>query len=475
MMVGPGICGEVAQMENLGDIKIGQRVQCNGHRGTVKYVGEVPPTKGIWLGIDWDDSSRGRHDGSHEGHKYFKTRHPTSGSFVRPEKVNFGQSCMAAIRSRYGGVENAGIDEDNWAVVQKQINARFLEMVGLDKISKIQSDNRLMLPENPIELQDAFRSLEHLIAGLLEYTWSEMMTCATMWPHIKSLQVPYNHFVVLEPSPSNVLSQLKFLDLDGNPIDSWAEINKLGKLPCLETLNVSNTGLTDIYFPTEKPDQKTDLFQALRKLCITENKISKWQSICELDKLKQLENLKIMENPLMEVENRATNRQLIIARIESLKKLNGVDVTADERRGAEYDYLKRYGKVWLELVKTQDEEQLRNFMKEHSRYPYLIQKYGAPDEGEFKVLSTTLKSKMISVELFSPNHETKRYKKMLPRSMLVQKLFGLVQKMFDTGNEFPKLTYISSKKPGVEIPLDNELKTLDFYSVEDGDQISVRW
>ncbi|XP_066992591.1 tubulin-specific chaperone E isoform X4 [Anabrus simplex] len=451
MMVGPGICGEVAQMENLGDIKIGQRVQCNGHRGTVKYVGEVPPTKGIWLGIDWDDSSRGRHDGSHEGHKYFKTRHPTSGSFVRPEKVNFGQSCMAAIRSRYGGVENAGIDEDNWAVVQKQINARFLEMVGLDKISKIQSefgklkrvilddygvngagspgelqthcplieeldlsrnllsswesvadiaiqlpklrllnisDNRLMLPENPIELQDAFRSLEHLIAGLLEYTWSEMMTCATMWPHIKSLQ---------------------------------------------------------------------------------------WQSICELDKLKQLENLKIMENPLMEVENRATNRQLIIARIESLKKLNGVDVTADERRGAEYDYLKRYGKVWLELVKTQDEEQLRNFMKEHSRYPYLIQKYGAPDEGEFKVLSTTLKSKMISVELFSPNHETKRYKKMLPRSMLVQKLFGLVQKMFDTGNEFPKLTYISSKKPGVEIPLDNELKTLDFYSVEDGDQISVRW
>ncbi|XP_066992590.1 tubulin-specific chaperone E isoform X3 [Anabrus simplex] len=473
MMVGPGICGEVAQMENLGDIKIGQRVQCNGHRGTVKYVGEVPPTKGIWLGIDWDDSSRGRHDGSHEGHKYFKTSE--FGKLKRVILDDYGVNGAGSpgeLQTHCPLIEELDLSRNllsSWeSVADIAIQLPKLRLLNI-------SDNRLMLPENPIELQDAFRSLEHLIAGLLEYTWSEMMTCATMWPHIKSLQVPYNHFVVLEPSPSNVLSQLKFLDLDGNPIDSWAEINKLGKLPCLETLNVSNTGLTDIYFPTEKPDQKTDLFQALRKLCITENKISKWQSICELDKLKQLENLKIMENPLMEVENRATNRQLIIARIESLKKLNGVDVTADERRGAEYDYLKRYGKVWLELVKTQDEEQLRNFMKEHSRYPYLIQKYGAPDEGEFKVLSTTLKSKMISVELFSPNHETKRYKKMLPRSMLVQKLFGLVQKMFDTGNEFPKLTYISSKKPGVEIPLDNELKTLDFYSVEDGDQISVRW
>lgn len=53
---------------------IGERVECDGHRGTVLFVGEVPPTKGSWLGVEWDDSTRGRHSGSHEGTQYFVTK-----------------------------------------------------------------------------------------------------------------------------------------------------------------------------------------------------------------------------------------------------------------------------------------------------------------------------------------------------------------------------------------------------------------
>ena len=55
-------------------LQVGQRVECSGYYGTVGYVGEVPPTKGTWLGVDWDDPSRGKHDGSHEGVTYFNTR-----------------------------------------------------------------------------------------------------------------------------------------------------------------------------------------------------------------------------------------------------------------------------------------------------------------------------------------------------------------------------------------------------------------
>lgn len=39
------------------------------------FVGEVPPTKGTWLGVEWDDPSRGKHCGFHEGIQYFKTRY----------------------------------------------------------------------------------------------------------------------------------------------------------------------------------------------------------------------------------------------------------------------------------------------------------------------------------------------------------------------------------------------------------------
>ena len=33
----------------------------------VYFVGE-------WYGIDWDDPDRGKHDGTHEGIKYFECR-----------------------------------------------------------------------------------------------------------------------------------------------------------------------------------------------------------------------------------------------------------------------------------------------------------------------------------------------------------------------------------------------------------------
>lgn len=52
---------------------IGSRIVCEGHCGTLKYVGPVGHTIGLWLGIDWDDSSRGKHGGTYEEVEYFKT------------------------------------------------------------------------------------------------------------------------------------------------------------------------------------------------------------------------------------------------------------------------------------------------------------------------------------------------------------------------------------------------------------------
>ena len=39
-------------------------------RGTVRYVGEVAGTKGQWIGVEWDDEGRGRHDGTHDGKRF---------------------------------------------------------------------------------------------------------------------------------------------------------------------------------------------------------------------------------------------------------------------------------------------------------------------------------------------------------------------------------------------------------------------
>ena len=50
---------------------VGQRVSYSGELCTIRYVGEVTGTKGKWLGVEWDDPTRGKHDGEAGGQRYF--------------------------------------------------------------------------------------------------------------------------------------------------------------------------------------------------------------------------------------------------------------------------------------------------------------------------------------------------------------------------------------------------------------------
>lgn len=53
---------------------IGQRFSLKSQTCTVRYVGQVADKQGQWLGVEWDDASRGKHDGTHIGVSYFKCR-----------------------------------------------------------------------------------------------------------------------------------------------------------------------------------------------------------------------------------------------------------------------------------------------------------------------------------------------------------------------------------------------------------------
>ena len=53
---------------------VGQRLSLKKQTCTVRYVGQVADKQGQWLGVEWDDASRGKHDGTHEGVSYFRCR-----------------------------------------------------------------------------------------------------------------------------------------------------------------------------------------------------------------------------------------------------------------------------------------------------------------------------------------------------------------------------------------------------------------
>ena len=93
---------------------MGKRVAFEDHFGTIRYVGEVPPTKGkhqvrvhncscsdrigVWLGVEWDDPQRGKHSGTHEGVEYFSCSVEGSGSFLRHRRAELGCTFIQAVR-----------------------------------------------------------------------------------------------------------------------------------------------------------------------------------------------------------------------------------------------------------------------------------------------------------------------------------------------------------------------------------------
>ena len=58
----------------------------------------------MWLGVEWDEPERGKHNGEHEGKQYFTCSVRDSGSFIRPKKAIMGVTfiqAMEEVRSVY--------------------------------------------------------------------------------------------------------------------------------------------------------------------------------------------------------------------------------------------------------------------------------------------------------------------------------------------------------------------------------------
>lgn len=514
---------------------VGRRVACDTERGTVRFVGTVPPTAGLWLGVEWDNPERGKHDGSHEGVRYFTCRHPTGSSFVRPKKVSFGVDYLTAIRECYR-TEVQQVLEDEITFASKTV-----KMVGFEAISEKQreecltvvalsgrevsgpgpenqirtttphvlsldlsrnllscwedvaaiteqleqleelllSHNRLRLPSDPLAPPQGFSCLKVLSLQDCALTWPQLLECAPMWPKLAELYVSENDITELQ-RPLNVLESLTCLDLSNNPLVEDS-VQSIGELPRLENLKMSNTGLSIIRFDDALPGSKTALFPVLKILYLNSNNITEWRAVNELDKLRSLESLSCQDNPLLSREpNPETTKQLLLARVGRVEVLNRCTITPKERRGAELDYCKMFARDWLESGGHRDPRENHpsaEFTAEHPRYLALIEKFGAPEEGELRKQEPfALKNQLLSITFVCPDDsDRKPIVKKLPDSMIVQKVKGLLYRLLKIPGAELKLSYSTSKMEGTEIEIDNDLKPLQFYSIEDGDSVLVRW
>lgn len=504
-------------------------VVCDNHIGIIKYVGpvhELKDNKEIWYGIEWRDESRGKHDGSYQGTRYFNTKYATNGSFVRPSKVEFGTDIQTAVANKY--LEQDEIDNgeekclyNNFNVKDKaiminQVNLAYckinesgdlkflketfpymkeLDLEGnlftcwshifsiLDQLNDLKlinlSNNTMSIPEQSkfsFDVKNVYPNIQHLIINRMNYTWSDIQQVLKHFPNLVELKVCFNSIDKIESVDVALLRKVKILDLESNPINEWNDLKKIGSLTELETLYANEIGLSTINF-NEVSDLKTDLFPKLKVFSLNDNKINDWKSINELRKLPKLEALVIKFNPLNNTDSVENFRQLIIAKLPDMKMFNRTVISNGERKGSEIDYLKKFGQEWIKITENPDDTTPKlKFLKEHTSYLKLIEKYGAAEKSEVVIQDETMKSSLIWLNI-KDESSGKVLRRKLPLTADVQRLRFIMIKLFKYhASDSPgfDMFYTTGKPDSDEYELDNDLRTLDFYSLEQDNIIILR-
>uniref|UniRef100_A0A8C4GQN5 Tubulin folding cofactor E n=1 Tax=Dicentrarchus labrax TaxID=13489 RepID=A0A8C4GQN5_DICLA len=408
--------------------------------------------------------------GSHDGVQYFYV-HPKGGSFVRPAKVSYGVDYLTAVQQEYQIDSEEVLSEEisisskklKWLAVEERSletlpsvlltrsdvngpgadgeirkttpNVQWLDLSGtllscwedvsaisqqLDQLNGLQlSNNRLRFPSDPSAHLQAFGSLRVLVLNSCDLTWPQILECAPMWPQLEDLSVQENNITELQ-RPDGVLQSLKSLSLSSNPLVQETVLSIAALSRCV-FIYIEFYGVWWTSWPK-------------------------------------------------------TADQLLIAKLGGLEVLNGSKVHPEDRKGAELDYIKMFGEEWLKA--GGGAQPGSEFTCQHPRYLSLIHKYGAPEEGELrKPKPFALKNQLLKITFVCPDDgERKPIEKKLPASMEVQKVKGLLYRLLKVPAADLKLTYTSLKvQLGTEFEIDSDLKTLQFYSIEDGDQVLVRW
>nr|XP_034805252.2 tubulin-specific chaperone E isoform X3 [Pan paniscus] len=371
---------------------------------------------------------------------------------------------------------------------------RYLEVLNV-------SENKLKFPSGSV-LTGTLSALKVLVLNQTGITWAEVLRCVAGCPGLEELYLESNNIFISE-RPTDVLQTVKLLDLSSNQLIDENQLYLIAHLPRLEQLILSDTGISSLHFPDAGIGCKTSMFPSLKYLVVNDNQISQWSFFNELEKLPSLRALSCLRNPLTKEDKEAeTARLLIIASIGRLKTLNKCEILPEERRRAELDYRKAFGNEWKQAGGHKDPEKNRlseEFLTAHPRYQFLclstcvytgglqevdfqleqsfFLEYGAPEDWELKTQQPLmLKNQLLTLKIKYPHQlDQKVLEKQLPGSMTIQKVKGLLSRLLKVPVSDLLLSYESPKKPGREIELENDLKSLQFYSVENGDCLLVRW
>jgi tubulin-specific chaperone E len=258
---------------------IGQRLSFDDAICTVRYLGPLEGLNGDWLGVEWDSSWRGKHNGQHKGKQVFQclSTSPTAASFIRPSRrPDPTWTLSEAIKNKYAtpSTVNGHGSQDHFLI---EISGKTVEEVGFDKIQKQLSE----LSALKIVLVDSMK-----ISGISDPTTSKVSAqqeLAEVFPSITELDLGRNLFETWQDIADATVSfpKLRILKTSGQRFRSLA-------------VDMLSDGTSPFKFVTElhlndcllKPEQVFDLltsgdnllFPALKTLWLSSNELSSFST-----------------------------------------------------------------------------------------------------------------------------------------------------------------------------------------------------
>ncbi|KAJ6217180.1 hypothetical protein RDWZM_008337 [Blomia tropicalis] len=323
-----------------------------------------------------------------------------------------------------------------------------LEIISLTKcLREINLSGNPLLPPTNEEIEmigNKFNNIRILVLGNLTYSWEDVCKCAILMPHIENINLIKN--AITKITNADIYENLKSLCLMKNPISSWDEICKLGKLSKLEKLEVNSCSIKSISFGNNVENtDKCDLFPALNFLDLSGNLINDWKSIAQLNRLRNLSDLRMHHIPLYDTNQYGSIFNCIISRISGLQKLNQELITKEKRIDGEKYYLRI---IYPEFLQQNDSVSREKFFEENPCFQNLLKKYGEPIIAKQLTKEDKIKQNFLNLKICDKENdeECKRLiQKQFPISIKVSNLKFILRRLLKIGIEQDFQLAIESK------------------------------
>lgn len=180
-------------------------------------------------------------------------------------------------------------------------------------------------------------SIKSLVLNNTKVPWAVVQLFLDAMPCIHDLHLSLNNYRYVELNPQHKYYNVKHVYLSGNPeLKNWQEIRKLMcSFPSLEGLTMADCNISTIH------EELLSHLPKLKSLNISNWPISSWDCMERLNHLPNLRRLRCQGiTVLNNIEGTEYKRYHLIARLPNIQRLNGSEISEDERVFAEKQFLR---------------------------------------------------------------------------------------------------------------------------------------